>query len=177
MHHSYSIDNKPIVLKNQHPYLEVIFHHWSHHIDHLYKIATKSINFKPKQMLQRRKDNSKSKTVYPLLEYASCVWDPHQQFNILEKVQQRAARWVTSEYNSMSSATNWKTLQSRRNVSPLSLLYKVLHHDLLSILPEWLLQIHRVSNQTPPSVQVHDTPHQNFCSSTKLFSSHHQAVE
>jgi len=58
-------------------------------------------------------------SVRPLLEYASYVWDPHQLYliNTLEKVQRCAARWVTSEYNPMSSVTylldqlNWKSLQ------------------------------------------------------------------
>ena len=36
--------------------------------------------------------------VRPMMEYASCVWDPHEIVNIqaLEKVQRRAARWVPS---------------------------------------------------------------------------------
>jgi len=72
---------------------------------------------------------------------ASYVWDPHQLYliNTLEKVQRRAARWVTSEYNPVSSVTylldqlNWKSLQSRRCVERLNLLYKVLYHNLPSI--------------------------------------------
>ena len=61
-----------------------------------------------------------------------------------EKVQRRAARWVASDYNPMSSVTylldqlHWKSLQSRRCIDRLNLLYRVLHHALPSIqLPEY----------------------------------------
>jgi len=36
--------------------------------------------------------------VRPLIEYASCVWDPHYDSHVLE-LQHRAARWVFSDYN------------------------------------------------------------------------------
>lgn len=47
------------------------------------------------------------------------VWDPHESVNIqtLEKVQQRAARWVLSDYGRQSSVTkiltqlSWPTLK------------------------------------------------------------------
>jgi len=63
--------------------------------------------------------------VRPLLEYVSCVWDPHQLYliNALEKVQRHATRWVASNYNPMSGVTylldqlHWKSLQSRRCVN------------------------------------------------------------
>ena len=38
--------------------------------------------------------------VRPVLEYASSIWDPYLNKNILaiEMVQKRAARWVKSDY-------------------------------------------------------------------------------
>ena len=90
----------------------------------------------PKQILQRSKYNSIfniSASFTKVRTYASCVCLPT---NILEKVQQHAARWVISEHNPMNSVTclldplNWKTLQIRRSVSHLNLLYKVLHHQI-----------------------------------------------
>ena len=62
--------------------------------------------------------------VRPVLEYASSVWDPYLDKNILaiEMVQRRAARWVKSDYlwtssvTSMLSDLNWSTLQHRREV-------------------------------------------------------------
>ena len=39
--------------------------------------------------------------IRPVLEYASTAWDPHQSYlqEKLEKVQKRAARFITSNYN------------------------------------------------------------------------------
>ena len=53
---------------------------------------------------------------------AASVWDPHTQADIktLEKVQRRAARWVTSRYrqtscvDSILTDLDWPTLQNRR---------------------------------------------------------------
>ena len=149
---TYSIDNKALELKSQHPYLGVIFHQsmsWSHHIDHLCGKATKSLNFLKRNISKCSKEvkiTAYLTSIRPLLEYASCVWDPHQLYliNTLEKVQRRAARWVASDYNPMSSVTylldqlHWKSLQSRRCIDRLNLLYRVLHHALPSIqLPEY----------------------------------------
>ena len=41
------------------------------------------------------------------MEYASCVWDPHEAVNIqaLEKVQQQAARCTLSEYGRHNGVT------------------------------------------------------------------------
>ena len=63
--------------------------------------------------------------VRPVLEYASPVWDPH------EKVQNRAARFVTGNYKfktlSMASILEqlgWESLHKRRKGSKLVLLFK-----------------------------------------------------
>ena len=51
--------------------------------------------------------------VRPHLEYAASLWDPHvtKQKQAIEKVQRRAARWVTNQHKSISSVklcwTNW----------------------------------------------------------------------
>ena len=43
--------------------------------------------------------------VRPVLEYASCVWDPHtaKEKEKIEKVQRRAARFVTNNYSRKAS--------------------------------------------------------------------------
>ena len=89
------------------------------------------------------KCNSKVKSdayttlVRPILEYATQVWDPHQQNLIykLEMVQGRAARWVQSDYSFKSSVTtmldnlNWTTLEQRREASRLSLFHRITHQQ------------------------------------------------
>ena len=72
--------------------------------------------------------------VRPKLEYASTVWDPYKQDQIanLEKVQRRAARVVTNRHRNTSSVTDmleslgWQSLEKRRKVARLTLLYKIL---------------------------------------------------
>ena len=85
--------------------------------------------------------------VRPQLEYASDVWDPHHAGEImdLEKVQQRAARWVLNDYGRFSSVTSmldqlsWPTLQTRCKLSRLQTLHKVFYHQLLLTIPPYYL--------------------------------------
>ena len=71
--------------------------------------------------------------VRPILEYGSSVWDPHPDKlqKELEKVQNRAARFVTRNYNyetgSMTGILGqlkWESLKKRRKDNRLILLYK-----------------------------------------------------
>ena len=73
--------------------------------------------------------------VRPVLEYGSSVWDPHTHGlqEELEKVQNRAARFVTGNYvfetGSMTGILGqlkWESLKKRRKDSRLILLYKCL---------------------------------------------------
>ena len=69
--------------------------------------------------------------VRPLLEYASCVWDPCAEGmkHDLEMVQRRAARFVLNDYDRHSSVTDmlssngWKTLETRRREARLCLMF------------------------------------------------------
>ena len=66
------------------------------------------------------------------LEYASAIWDPHTAYKI-EMVQRRAAQWTTSDYDRTTSVTSllhqldWQTLEEKRSVARLCLLYKVVN--------------------------------------------------
>ena len=71
--------------------------------------------------------------VRPVLEYGSSVWDPHTKClqEELEKVQNRAARFVTRNYTfeegSMTGILEqlrWESLKKRRTDNRLILLYK-----------------------------------------------------
>ena len=71
--------------------------------------------------------------ICPILEYGSCVWDPQGVVlqHEIEKVQTRAARFVTSNYcfetGSMTGILEklkWEPLKKRRRDSRLILLYK-----------------------------------------------------
>ena len=74
--------------------------------------------------------------VRPTLEYACTVWDPYKEGQIrkIENVQRRSARFVLNQYKQTTSVTNllshlgWTSLQSRRKVARLTMLYKILNN-------------------------------------------------
>lgn len=71
--------------------------------------------------------------VRPSLEYASVIWDPHQQYQInqLERIQRLAVRFIFSEYRKTQSVTtllaraNLSTLSTRRKIARLKFLYQL----------------------------------------------------
>ena len=72
------------------------------------------------------------------MEYASPVWDPStsKDQDALERVQRRAARWITSSYDRTTSVTkllrqlNLEPLAKRRRIYHLTFLYKVLNEHV-----------------------------------------------
>lgn len=81
--------------------------------------------------------------VRPLIEYASCAWDPHTEQLIaeVEKIQRRAARFVLSDYESyepgsmsmMLKRLGWPPLKLRRQMDRVILFNKGLNN--LASLP------------------------------------------
>ena len=73
--------------------------------------------------------------VRPILEYSSTVWSPFTKKNItaIESVERRAGRFVTSNYQQISSVTSkllklgWPSLEQCRKIAKLIMLYKILH--------------------------------------------------
>jgi len=71
-----------------------------------------------------------------MVEYVSTVWDPHTHRNItkLEQVQCHSARYVTGNHDYTSSISamlrdlEWPTLEQRRHLSRLTMLYKIYNH-------------------------------------------------
>ncbi|KAK7093437.1 hypothetical protein V1264_012780 [Littorina saxatilis] len=80
--------------------------------------------------------------VRPTLEYASTVWNPHEQQhnNLLESVQKRAARYVHNNYREKEPGTvtnmltnlGWKSLEERRHNSRLAMMFKI-KNDMVGI--------------------------------------------
>ena len=78
--------------------------------------------------------------VRSVVEYASPVWDPNtsKDQDALERVQRRAARWITSSYDRKTSVTklllrqlNLEPLNKRRRIYRLTFLYKVLNEHVV----------------------------------------------
>ena len=77
------------------------------------------------------KESAYKGLVCPVLEYSSSVWDPAPPKDELEKIQKRAARYVTGNYiyetGSMTGILEqlrWESLKKRRTDSRLIMLYK-----------------------------------------------------
>ena len=77
----------------------------------------------------------------PILEYGSIVWDPHFQTDIdaLEKVQKRAARFITNNYQFQTGNTKdnmqklgWEPLEERRAKIKVTSLFKA-RNNLMDI--------------------------------------------
>ena len=89
--------------------------------------------------------------VRPKMEYAAVLWDPYYQSDIqhLEKVQRRAARWVLNNYNRYNSVTDmlqqlsWPTLQIRRKICRLQMLFKIINNESPLTIPSYYLQMER----------------------------------
>ena len=76
--------------------------------------------------------------VRPTVEFASCVWDPHERVDInkIEMVHRRGARFVKNRYHNRSSVTDllldlkWKSLETRRKESRLTMMYKIVNQQV-----------------------------------------------
>ena len=96
----------------------------------------------------------------PTLEYASTVWDPHNgnrsQANLLESVQNKAARFVMSDWSWSSNVTGikstcqWEPLQERRAGACVVIFHKI-QHSLVAI-PMTLFQ------NTPSTIITRGAP-------------------
>jgi hypothetical protein len=134
---------------------------WGPHISNITTKANRTLGF------IRRNVRIASKTikaaaykalVRPVIEYASCVWDPHtaEDINTLENVQRRAARWVSHRFRQTSSVDNmlqdleWPTLQARRRRARLIMFYKV-HNNLAFVNSSLLPTVSRLSHKTRKS--------------------------
>ena len=77
-------------------------------------------------------------TVRSSLEYASTIWDPHQQGQkqLLEVTQMKAARWIQNDFSRTSSVSSMmvnlglEPLEEKRRISRPAFLYKILHEEV-----------------------------------------------
>ena len=131
---------------------------------------------------QKVKENCYKSLVMPILDYGSCVWDPHHQVYIekFEKIHKNAARFVTNNYIMESGNTelnmlklNWTPLEERRAKAKVTILYKALN-GLIEI-PVSQLNIKSYSTRsgkhtfTPPVSNVDSHLHSFYPSTIRLW--------
>ena len=117
---------------------------WAKHIDNVCTKAKRQLGFLHRQfyhagppcLMQLYKS-----LVLPILDYCSCVWDPHfaTHENKLESVQALAAKIATkqwnSNYNNLLKLLSWPRLSIRRKKQRVSLCHRSLHHPVLFLHP------------------------------------------
>ena len=116
---------------------------WNHHINNITNKANASLRFIKRNVKTnsiKTKELAYKTYVRPKVEYCRVVWEPwqKQQINQIEMIQRRAARYTLNQYSYHSSVSAmlqhlcWPTLQQRRDLASVTMLYK-LQHQLVSI--------------------------------------------
>ena len=129
---------------------------WNSHIDRITGKATKTLNFVRRNIRTKHpgvREMAYNTLVRPQLEYAAAVWDPHtkDKSKQVEKVQRRAARWVSCNYVRLASVSDmlgtlgWRSLQQRRADARLCLFYKIIHGLVAIPLPDYVQPNTRIS--------------------------------
>ena len=137
----YFIHDQKLALRTEAKYLGVTICSdlsWSRHADNVTKKAKSTMGFLKRNIRsapQAAKQTAYKTFVRPILEYASSSWAPFNDTDNgkIEKVQRRAARFVMNDYRRTSSVTemltnlDWDTLQERRDLTRLSMMYRIVH--------------------------------------------------
>jgi len=109
---------------------------WERHISNIKAKANQQLAF-VRRNIRTRSRSTKEKLfntlVRPHVEYAAPVWDPHtnRHQQALEMIQRRAARWVCGRNHNTSSVTDmlhdlgWRSLEHRRAISRLCMLFQI----------------------------------------------------
>ena len=153
LHAKYDIHNTILEEVNSAKYLGITIDRnlsWKDHCSSITKKANSTLAFIQRNM-HSCPENVKTvcyqTLVRPTLEYGCAVWDPHKknQINMIEKVQKRAARFVTNNHtrthgNSEKNLASlgWLPLRERRARIKVTLLFKAFN-GLIDIPPQDLL--------------------------------------
>jgi hypothetical protein len=109
---------------------------WNTHICNITGKANKLLGFLRRNLKVRNettKENAYKAIVRSNIEFCSTVWSPHTKKNKdkLERVQRRAACFVSGRYHNRSSVSdmisnlNWETLEQRRMIARVTMFYKI----------------------------------------------------
>jgi hypothetical protein len=135
----YYMDNQPLKNVKTFDYLGVRLSSnlsWKDHCDKTSSKANRTLGLirrTLKPCSQEVKDRAYKTFVRPVLEYASTAWNPHTNRDTenIEKIQRRAARFVMNDYrrsinsHDLVNTLMWESLEARRQLNQVTLLYKV----------------------------------------------------
>ena len=144
--HIYTLHGQVLQYTDKAKYLGVTIQSdlkWNSHVNNICNKANRTLGFLKRNLnisSSSIKEQAYKSLVRPSLEYACCVWDPYLTEDILnlEKVQRRAARYVTNRYRNTSSvgdmlsSLDWRSLADRRTDARLIMLYKI-SHELVAV--------------------------------------------
>ena len=110
----YKLDNHILEQVEENPYIGFTIHQnlkWASHINNIWNKANSVLGFIQCNLRHANRDLKElvyTSFVRSILEYSSTVWDPFYQKEIdrLERVQQRAVRFVFKDYKPISSVTS-----------------------------------------------------------------------
>ena len=135
---SYRFCGQTLETTKAHPYLGVTLTSnlkWSDHVSKVTAKAKQTLGVIRRNLWscpRKVKSLAYTSLVRPNLEYAATVWDPYtkKDKDKLERVQNQAARFCMNNYDRHASVTamkrelQWKSLEERRRVSRLCMMYK-----------------------------------------------------
>ena len=118
---------------------------WQRHVDITTSKANRTLGFIRRNLGECSKQvkvTAYTTMVRPTLEYSSTVWDPTSPTlcHKVEQVQRKAARFVHSSYTDrtpgcvtkMVQDLGWVSLEHRRYISRLMMLFKI-HHQIVEV--------------------------------------------
>ena len=134
---------------------------WNHHVNEITGKANRTLGFIKRNVKTRNeqvKQLAYKTLVRPQVEYASSVWNPHTDQNILklEMIQRRAARWVKNNYSPYDSVTSmldnlgWRSLENRRIDSRLIMFYKIIYGHVAIQIPTYFEKPQRLTRHMHP---------------------------
>lgn len=157
----YKLDSTRLSRVTHYKYLGVYFSSnltWNEHVEHVSAKAYGMLNFLRRNFKMaplKVKELLYFTYIRPILEYACVVWHPPtlNLTDMLERIQNFAARFVSSNYDFNSSVTNikltlgWELLRKRRTNSRLEMLYRIFHRKIKIDKENYLLPPHFRSNR------------------------------
>ena len=178
--HQYTMLGQTLRAVDHQPYLDITISetlNWETHVLQVKNKANKTLGCIKRNLHscpERVKAQAYTSLVRPILEYGSTAWDPYRiyQKNWLEQVQRRAARFVTKTYSRQEGCVtqalnhlNWPTLEHRRKVNRLTLMYKTLHGQAAINIPPYVK--HKTVLKTRNSNPMKFIPLQTSCDEYK----------